>query len=167
MPRTQEPVTNIPPVGPDDVPPNVPDAVTPGTIVFSGNGTGTDVGFQMEGDKLVLTQGMNSTTIPIQDLVPRGAVQISWAFATCVMAVFIGWPIARAVARYIDRRSPTARSDHAMEQHQRQRVEQLERNIDTVAVELERLSEAQRFTTKLMEQRVERDRPMVPVDART
>ena len=54
-----------------------------------------------------------------------------------------------------------------MELQQRQRVEQLERNIDTVAVELERLSEAQRFTTKLMEQRVERDRPMVPVDART
>ena len=84
-----------------------------------------------------------------------------------IKACVIGWPIARAVARYIDRRSPTARSDHAMEQHQRQRVEQLERNIDTVAVELERLSEAQRFTTKLMEQRVERDRPMVPVDART
>jgi hypothetical protein len=81
--------------------------------------------------------------------------------------VFIGWPIARALARYIDRRGHAARSDHAMELQQRQRVEQLERNIDTVAVELERLSEAQRFTTKLMEQRVERDRPTVPLDART
>jgi hypothetical protein len=81
--------------------------------------------------------------------------------------VFIGWPIARAVARYIDRRGHAARSDHAMALQQRQRVEQLERNIDTVAVELERLSEAQRFTTKLMEQRVERDRITVPVDART
>ena len=29
----------------------------------------------------------------------------------------------------------------------------MERNIDTVAVEMERLSEAQRFTSKLLEQR--------------
>jgi hypothetical protein len=167
MPRAQDPATNTPPAGPEGVPPYVPVAVTPGTIVFSGNGTGTDVRFQMNGDNLVLTQGENSTTIPIQELVPRGAVQLSWAFATCVIAVFIGWPIARAVARYIDRRGHAARSDHAMALQQRQRVEQLERNIDTVAVELERLSEAQRFTTKLMEQRVERDRITVPVDART
>jgi hypothetical protein len=33
------------------------------------------------------------------------------------------------------------------------RLDAMERNIDTVAVELERVSEGQRFTNKLLEQR--------------
>ena len=44
-----------------------------------------------------------------------------------------------------------------------QRFDAMERNIDTVAVEMERLSEAQRFTSKLLEQRP--DAVAVPTDA--
>ena len=78
---------------------------------------------------------------------------MSWAVAASVIAVFIGWPIARAVARYLDRRSRTVRADNALEAQLAQRFDAMERNIDTVAVEMERLSEAQRFTSKLLEQR--------------
>jgi hypothetical protein len=78
---------------------------------------------------------------------------MSWAVAASVIAVFIGWPIARAVARYLDRRGRAVRADNALEAQLAQRFDAMERNIDTVAVEMERLSEAQRFTSKLLEQR--------------
>ena len=61
----------------------------------------------------------------------------------------IGWPLARAYAR-------------RMEQGDMQRVpvevtsrlERMEQAIDSIAVEVERISEGQRFTTKLLSERV-------------
>jgi hypothetical protein len=125
----------------------------PGTIVFTGDGSGDNVRVSVKGGNVVLTQGTNSTTIPLNDVVPRGLVQMSWAVAASVIAVFIGWPIARAVARYLDRRGRAVRADNVLEAQLQQRFDAMERNIDTVAVEMERLSEAQRFTSKLLEQR--------------
>lgn len=132
----------------------------PGTIVFTGDGSGENVRINVKGGNVVLTQGTNTTTIPLNDVVPRGLVQMSWAVAASVIAVFIGWPIARAIARYLDRRGRAVRADNALEAQLAQRFDAMERNIDTVAVEMERLSEAQRFTSKLLEQR-----SGVPVDA--
>lgn len=134
--------------------PQAPQApLPPGTIVFTGDGSGENVRINVKGGNVVLTQGTNTTTIPLNDMVPRGLVQMSWAVAASVMAVFIGWPIARAVARYLDRRGRAVRSDNVLEAQLQQRFDAMERNIDTVAVEIERLSEAQRFTSKLLEQR--------------
>ena len=125
----------------------------PGTIVFTGDGSGDRVQVNVKGGNVVLTQGANTTTIPLNDVVPTGMVQMSWALAASVIAVFIGWPIARAVARYVDRRGRAVRADNMLEVQLQQRFDAMERNIDTVAVEMERLSEAQRFTSKLLEQR--------------
>ena len=135
----------------------------PGTIVFSGDGSGDRVHVNVKGGNVVLTQGANTTTIPLNDVVPKGMVQMSWALAASVMVVFIGWPIARAVARYVDRRGRAVRADNMLEAQLQQRFDAMERNIDTVAVEMERLSEAQRFTSKLLEQRPAG--AAVPVDA--
>jgi hypothetical protein len=138
----------------------------PGTIVFTGDGSGENVRINVKGGNVVLTQGTNTTTIPLNDVVPRGLVQMSWAMAASVIAVFIGWPIARAIARYLDRRGRAVRADNALEAQLAQRFEAMERNIDTVAVEMERLSEAQRFTSKLLEQRsAAEQRAAVPIDA--
>lgn len=135
----------------------------PGTIVFTGDGSGDNVHINVKGGNVVLTQGANTTTIPLNEVVPTGLVQMSWAFAAAVIAVFIGWPIARAVARYLDRRGRAVRADNVLEGQLQQRFDTMERNIDTVALEMERLSEAQRFTSKLLA-----DRPAVavPFDAR-
>jgi hypothetical protein len=131
-----------------------PDApLPPNTIVIPSDGNRPPVSINFDGGTIRFTQGVNTTTIPLKDVVPRGAVQISYAFAASVIAVFIGWPIARAVARYLDRRGRAVRADHVLEAQFQQRFDALERNIDTVAVEMERLSEAQRFTSKLLEQR--------------
>jgi len=135
----------------------------PGTIVFTGDGSGDNVHINVKGGNVVLTQGTNTTTIPLNEVVPTGLVQMSWAFAASAIAVFIGWPIARAVARYLDRRGRTVRADNVLEGQLQQRFDTMEHNIDTVALEMERLSEAQRFTSKLLA-----DRPAVavPFDAR-
>ena len=44
----------------------------PGTIVFSGDGSGDRVHVNVKGGNVVLTQGANSTTIPLNDVVPKG-----------------------------------------------------------------------------------------------
>jgi hypothetical protein len=61
----------------------------------------------------------------------------------------IGWPIARALARKIDRESlqPKVPPEIAG------RLERMETAIDSIAVEVERISEGQRFTTKLLSDR--------------
>ena len=133
----------------------------PGTIVFRADGAGKDVRINVEGGNLELSQGGSTTTIPLNTVIPQGVVQMSYAFAASVIAVFIGWPIARAIARYIDRRGRAVRADHVLEAPLQQRVDAMERNIDTVAIEVERLSEAQRFTSKLAAERA-----LLPIDAR-
>lgn len=61
----------------------------------------------------------------------------------------IGVPLARAIARKIERSPsvPAVPSDVAA------RLERMEQAIDSIAVEVERISEGQRFTTKLLAER--------------
>jgi hypothetical protein len=66
-----------------------------------------------------------------------------------VGATIVGLPIARAFARRIDRQAaPPALSPDAAA-----RLERMEQAIDTIALEVERISEGQRFTTKLLSDR--------------
>jgi hypothetical protein len=68
----------------------------------------------------------------------------------CISATLIGVPIARAFARRIDRdgeRNPVAPPDVTA------RLERMEQAIDSIALEIERISEGQRFTTKLLAER--------------
>lgn len=67
-----------------------------------------------------------------------------------VVAIFIGFPLARAFARRIERRADVGTMRAADLQPQ---IRQLQESIDTMAVELERISEAQRFQAKLMSER--------------
>jgi hypothetical protein len=72
-------------------------------------------------------------------LVPFGA------FATaCILA--IGVPLARAYSRRMDAEAKNPRIPDEVAQ----RLERIEQAIDSVAIEVERISEGQRFTTKLL-----------------
>ena len=68
-------------------------------------------------------------------------------FATMpIMAV--GYPLARAYAKRMERGdAPKIPSDVSA------RLERMEQAIDSIAVEVERISEGQRFTTKLLSER--------------
>ena len=72
-------------------------------------------------------------------LVPLGGM------ATFV-AIFVGRPLVTAWAKKLESESkrPALSPDVAA------RLERMEQNIDAIAVEIERISEGQRFTTKLL-----------------
>ena len=61
----------------------------------------------------------------------------------------IGWPIARAYARRVEEGQTNTRVPLEVTA----RLERMEQAIDSIAVEVERISEGQRFTTKLLSER--------------
>ena len=81
-------------------------------------------------------------------LVPFGA------FATAIILA-IGVPIARAFGRRMDAESKAPRIPTEVVQ----RLERMEQSLDAVAVEIERISEGQRFTTKLLSESSTRGDP--------
>ena len=77
--------------------------------------------------------------------VPPQVVDISIAFFVCSAIMVIGWPLARAFGKRIERKSEVAAVNPAMTD-QLQRIEQA---VDAMAIEIERISESQRFMAKL------------------
>ena len=69
-----------------------------------------------------------------------------------ILAVFIGLPFAIAYARVIWRRADKPRAS-LVDTDTAQRLVRIEQAIDTIAVEVERLSEGQRFVTKVLAER--------------
>jgi hypothetical protein len=67
----------------------------------------------------------------------------------------IGWPIARALARKMDRESLQPKIPLELQG----RLERMELALDSIAVEVERISEGQRFTTKLLSERQQQALP--------
>jgi hypothetical protein len=61
----------------------------------------------------------------------------------------IGWPLARAYARRVEAGQTNAHVPLEVTA----RLERMEQAIDSIAVEVERISEGQRFTTKLLSER--------------
>jgi hypothetical protein len=134
-------------------PPAPPGRNTP--IVFTSD-KGQPVSISMDNGNLVLTQEGTTQVIPLRDVVPREAVQIVWAIPATLSILLIWWPLSRAVIRWINRKHAVQGETAALEAQLRERFELLERNVDTVAVEVERLAEAQRFTTRLLAEQGER-----------
>jgi len=149
-------------VGEDVPPPAAPpaDAQSPIRGISFGEGQ-PEVTADFVNGNLVLHQGGNTTTVPWRDAVPSGVVQIAWAIPATLSILLIWWPLSRAVIRWINRKNVSNNEAAALEARVRDRFETLERNLDTVAVEMERLSEGQRFTNKLLAERAEKER--VPV----
>ena len=79
--------------------------------------------------------------------IPEGAVVISVAFFVMCAVIAIGLPIVRAITRRMDRRNAAVPSADA---DTRDRLERIEQAVDAIAVEVERISEGQRFTTKII-----------------
>lgn len=79
--------------------------------------------------------------------IPEGVVIISVAFFVMCAVIAIGFPIARAIARRMDKRGAAS---SGTDSESRARLERIEQAIDAIAIEVERVSEGQRFTTKLL-----------------
>ena len=140
----QPPVPPIPPI-----PPIAP--LPPGgspTIVIP-NGAGEDITINVDGSGIHVMQNGHEAVIPIRDVIPRGAVLMTYAVCASFAFIIVGWPVARAFSRWLDRRGASNRISADVQG----RLDAMDRNIDTVAVELERVSEGQRFTAKLLAER--------------
>ena len=76
-------------------------------------------------------------------------VLVPFGFFTMVVLVCIGVPLVRGIVKRWEREGvvPTIPGDVTA------RLERMEHAIDAIAVEVERISEGQRFTTKLLSER--------------
>ena len=72
-------------------------------------------------------------------VVPLGAF-------VCAIFLAIGVPLARAYSRRMDAESRNPRFPTEVTE----RLERMEHAIDSIAIEVERITEGQRFTTKLL-----------------
>ncbi len=85
-----------------------------------------------------------------QDMIPPQVESISIAFFVMIAAIIIGLPLMRAFARRIDRGTPVAAP---IPREVRDQLQQISQSVDAIAIEVERISEGQRFTTKLLNER--------------
>jgi hypothetical protein len=77
---------------------------------------------------------------------PSGVMDISIAFFVTCAVIAIGVPIARAFARRMDRKNATA----ALPADATARLERIEQAVDAIALEVERVSEGQRYSSKIL-----------------
>lgn len=86
------------------------------------------------------------------NMIPNEVVPIVGMSLAMVVTIFIGWPIARAIARRMDSR---ALAGTVQAKDLQPQIRQLQESIDAMAIELERLGEAQRYQSKLLAERSE------------
>src|SRR5688572_21523233 len=106
------------------------------------------------GDQLANIPGelLGSTTISPEQIAERIAEKI--VPLAGIFSLFVLAPLAFAIARMIWRRTTNATPRvAATDPASHQRLEQLQQSMDTIAIEIERISENQRFLSKLMNDR--------------
>ena len=81
------------------------------------------------------------------DMIPARAESISIAFFVMIAAIIIGLPLMRAIARRIDRGAP---APVQCPNELKDQLNHLSQSVDAIAIEVERISEGQRFTTKML-----------------
>lgn len=89
--------------------------------------------------------------------IPPQAVDLAVAFFLTVAVIIIGLPLARAFARRMDRRGATQIPTEVTSQ-----LAHLNQAVDAIALEVERISEGQRFTTRLLSEQREAARHTLP-----
>lgn len=129
----------------------------------SSDGTPRFLELSSDGKSLLSVEGITTTAIeppPARSRrdIPGGVVDIAQTIATMIMLSVVLGPLARAVARRIERRPMSTPA--ALPPEVSQRLAAIEQAVESVAVEVERISEGQRFTTKLLSERttVEKER---------
>ncbi|HET9455385.1 MAG TPA: hypothetical protein VFO66_13960 [Gemmatimonadaceae bacterium] len=78
-----------------------------------------------------------------------------------VVCIFVLFPLALGVTRYIWKRASDSGHSRLSDDAAR-RMEHMQQSIDAMAVELERISENQRFVTKLLAEREKAPRELRP-----
>ena len=93
---------------------------------------------------------------PLLQEIPPQAIDISLGFFAMVTVIALGIPMIRALGKRWERRElpPQAASPDVTA-----RLERIEQAVEAVAIEVERIAEAQRFAAKLMAEQPKRGLP--------
>ncbi len=127
-----------------------------GTTIIDSDGVRTTITTGPNGVRIV-QNGEEVVTVPtsggepnwdlpidLSNIVPEGAVIISVAFFIAIFCIIVGLPISRAIARRMDRApvSPPLAPEFRAE------LVGLQEAVSSVAVDIERVAEAQRWTAR-------------------
>ena len=77
--------------------------------------------------------------------IPAGAMDIGIGFCITLVVIIVGWPISRALGRRIERRGASQPVDAGVAE----RLQRIEQAVEAVAIEVERISESQRYLAKI------------------
>jgi multidrug efflux pump subunit AcrA (membrane-fusion protein) len=80
-------------------------------------------------------------------MLPPGTVDIAIAFFVTCAVMVVGWPISRALGRRFERRGANPVVDARITDQ----LQSIEQAVEAVAIEVERISEGQRFLARLQE----------------
>ena len=125
-------------------------------LLRQSDGTEQRIELSEAGDVITsMAQGAAATLVPPpipapvrRKQLPDGLVDMMGIIMGAVTLTTLGTPLVKAWARRFEQR-------HEVQQNARieQRLAAIEQAIETVAVEVERISEGQRFTSKLLAER--------------
>ncbi|MFL5500907.1 MAG: hypothetical protein ACJ79Q_06705 [Gemmatimonadaceae bacterium] len=107
---------------------------------------------QPDGQTITIQPGAFDNVIPPQ------VVDISIAFFITIAVIIIGLPLARAFARRMDRRTAGGQVPTEVASQ----ISHLNQAVDAIAVEVERISEGQRYTTRLLTEQRDASRTTLP-----
>ena len=91
--------------------------------------------------------------------IPSEAIDISVAFFSTIVVIALGIPLIRALGKRWER---TAQIPPPTSPDVTARLERIEQAVEAVAIEVERIAEAQRFAAKLMAEQPKRALPDSP-----
>lgn len=117
------------------------------------DGQNFNIRFGDEGLIIQTTDGAGNTVqrpFDPSNLIPPQTTDILLIGVLGVIGMIMAFPIGRAIGRYIDRRGTKSPVGDDVGK----RLVAIEQAVDAVAIEMERMSEANRFTTKLLTEHV-------------
>jgi hypothetical protein len=91
--------------------------------------------------------------------IPSEAIDITVAFFSTIVVIALGIPLIRALGKRWER---TAQLPAPTSPDITARLERIEQAVEAVAIEVERIAEAQRFAVKLMAEQPKRALPDSP-----
>ena len=110
------------------------------------------------GGRVIVDRDGNRTTITTASLPPdvlhlaRMAQETAFGLIGLLAVIIIVGPFARMIARRMERRAEVnAVTDNGRVLHQQ--LEQLQQSVDAMSLEVERISESQRFQSKLLHEK--------------
>lgn len=81
---------------------------------------------------------------------PDGMPPIDFTAIVAILSVFVFFPLALTYARNMWRKGSMPKHDDQLARENADRLARLESAVDSIAIEVERISEGQRFVTKLL-----------------